>query len=79
MYLTRVSNNTHLQIPCYNDILEIRRIGNQTILIDNGCLGKRGSIPSWIEYTLLPELACSLRTPPTPPYANIGSSVWFDG
>ena len=44
------------QIPCNNGALTLIRSQGTTILIDPGYLGSRGNAPSFVAYTLMPEL-----------------------
>ncbi len=44
-------------IPCNNGNVSIIHHNGKTILIDPGVIGQRISAPSWISYTLIPEIA----------------------
>lgn len=57
-YIQFISSPTELtaEIPCNGGSVHIIRSNNQTLVIDPGVIGKKISAPSWMEYTLMPEL-----------------------
>jgi len=43
-------------IPYKNELVTLIKSKNQTIVIDPGCIGKKSSAQSWVEYTLAPNI-----------------------
>ncbi len=43
-------------IPCNNGNLTLIHSNGNTVLIDPGFIGRRPSAPSWVSYTLIPEI-----------------------
>ncbi len=59
--MTIIQSTSHQQsintkIPCHGGELTLFHQDGKTILIDPGCIGRRISAPSWVAYTLTPEL-----------------------
>lgn len=55
---TAHQSNICTRIPCQGSELTLFHHDGKTILIDPGCIGRRISAPSWVSYTLVPELIC---------------------
>ena len=45
-----------LSICCFEKEVTIMQSGGHAVLIDPGCMGRRSSAPSWVNYTLIPFL-----------------------
>lgn len=57
-YLKLICPPTNIteQIPCNNGIVTLIKTGGNNIVIDPGCIGRRLSAPSWVEYSFAPLL-----------------------
>ncbi len=51
-----------MNIPCYGGEVTVLHRHGKTVLIDPGCIGRRISAPSWVSYTLVPELITKTGT-----------------
>jgi Competence protein. len=49
-------NNGIYPIACHNNFITVAHTHNKTVIIDPGYLGKRISAPSYVAFTLVPEL-----------------------
>lgn len=45
-----------INIPCNNGEVTFMHKNNKTFIIDPGFIGQRFSAPSWVQYTLIPEI-----------------------
>ena len=54
-FVNRPHNVFH-ELECNGEHVVIARTNNKTIVCDPGFIGKKISAPSWVEYTLVPEI-----------------------
>ena len=55
-YIDAADRKPLQSIPCNKGSVTLIHVENQLILIDPGVIGQRISAPSWIEYTLMPDI-----------------------
>ncbi len=52
----RKTKESIIKIPCFDKHLYLLTYENNYIIIDTGALGKKSSAPSYLQYTLIPEV-----------------------